>query len=226
MNMVLRPNESLVLALGPPGPGQVPRPDRHQGLWAPPRPGRQGLGRHAAERICNGRWEYRPDFTRDIWRKGAEKWRRRPGRRRRAGARGREDRHVVWKMRSPYPFVGGKLDVAGQGGEVLPFLGRLQVAGRGREPGSLFPFSAQRRCPLRLLAQMRAAAGRTAQAASPSSTICRWPRSPFRAWSSARTALLTPIKARGPRKVRITHEWVERSLSRPPAAPPAPIFPA
>ena len=27
------------------------------------------------------------------------------------------------------------------------------------------------------------------------------------------------------RKVRITHEWVERSASRPPAAPPAPLFP-
>ena len=30
----------------------------------------------------------------------------------------------------------------------------------------------------------------------------------------------------GPRRVRLTHEWVERSLSRPPAAPPAPVFPA
>src|SRR5262249_28752925 len=30
----------------------------------------------------------------------------------------------------------------------------------------------------------------------------------------------------GGRKVRITHEWVERSASRPPEAPPAPVFPA
>jgi hypothetical protein len=29
----------------------------------------------------------------------------------------------------------------------------------------------------------------------------------------------------GGRKVRITHEWVERSASRPPEAPPAPVFP-
>src|SRR5713226_6592993 len=29
----------------------------------------------------------------------------------------------------------------------------------------------------------------------------------------------------GGRKVRITHEWVERSASRPPEAPPAPRFP-
>jgi hypothetical protein len=30
----------------------------------------------------------------------------------------------------------------------------------------------------------------------------------------------------GPRQVRVAHEWVERSLSRPPGAPPAPVFPA
>src|SRR5208283_4508354 len=30
----------------------------------------------------------------------------------------------------------------------------------------------------------------------------------------------------GERKVRITHEWVERSTSRPPAAPRAPVYPA
>jgi hypothetical protein len=29
----------------------------------------------------------------------------------------------------------------------------------------------------------------------------------------------------GERKVRITHDWVERSASRPPGAPPAPVFP-
>ena len=27
------------------------------------------------------------------------------------------------------------------------------------------------------------------------------------------------------RKVRLVHEWVERSLSRPPAAPPGTLFP-
>jgi Fibronectin type III domain len=30
----------------------------------------------------------------------------------------------------------------------------------------------------------------------------------------------------GPRRVRLTHEWVERSTSRPPGAPPAPVSPA
>src|SRR5262249_33360229 len=29
----------------------------------------------------------------------------------------------------------------------------------------------------------------------------------------------------GPRQVRLTHDWVERSLSRPPRAPAAPVFP-
>jgi hypothetical protein len=30
----------------------------------------------------------------------------------------------------------------------------------------------------------------------------------------------------GPRRVRLTHEWVERSISGPPSAPTAPVFPA
>ena len=30
----------------------------------------------------------------------------------------------------------------------------------------------------------------------------------------------------GPRRVRVSHDWVERSASRPPDAPPAPVFPA
>jgi hypothetical protein len=29
----------------------------------------------------------------------------------------------------------------------------------------------------------------------------------------------------GGRRVRITHQWVERSASRPPDAPPEPVFP-
>src|SRR5262249_42186573 len=32
-------------------------------------------------------------------------------------------------------------------------------------------------------------------------------------------------QAPGSRRVRVTHEWVERSISRPPPAPMAPIFP-
>ena len=30
----------------------------------------------------------------------------------------------------------------------------------------------------------------------------------------------------GDRNVRITHEWVERSASKPPSAPPSPVYPA
>ena len=58
MNMVLRPNESLVWCWG----HRVPL--KYHGradikVW----------GQRAADRICNGLWEYRPDFTRESWRR-------------------------------------------------------------------------------------------------------------------------------------------------------------
>src|SRR5262245_25750228 len=61
MNMVLRPNEALVWRWG----HRVPL--KYHGradirVW----------GQRAADRICNGLWEYRPNFTREVWRKGAD----------------------------------------------------------------------------------------------------------------------------------------------------------
>ena len=41
----------------------------------------------------------------------------------------------------------------------------------------------------------------------------------------ARTTFTYTDQSAGERKVRLTHQWVERSASRPPAAPREPIFP-
>ena len=33
----------------------------------------RGMNNHnAPEMVCNGLWEYRPDFTKDLWKKGAD----------------------------------------------------------------------------------------------------------------------------------------------------------
>src|SRR5262249_34492641 len=72
MNLVLRPNEALVWRWG------HLTPVKYHGradikVWGPRSGAGKVWGGQAAERICNGRWEYRPDFSREVWRKGAEK---------------------------------------------------------------------------------------------------------------------------------------------------------
>ena len=65
--------------------------------------------------VCNGLWEYRPDFTDDLWRKGATKIENivssPDGLRAAEGKAGT----IIWTMRSPYIFVGGQFEVEGNG---------------------------------------------------------------------------------------------------------------
>ena len=55
--------------------------------------------------------------------------------------------------------------------------------------------------------------------------ISRWRRSPSRACALARTSSCIVTSPLVLALVRVTHQWVERSASRPPAAPREPIFP-
>ena len=212
------------VALGPPGPAQVPRSRRHQGL-GPASANGKVWGGQAADRICNGRWEYRPDFTREVWRKGAERSRRVEVEGGELVPEAGKTGTIVWKMRSPYPFVGGKLDVEGTGAKFSLSWDGGQVARGGREPGCAVPLPAQGRRTLRIPAQVRAAGGRAAQAP------CH-PQRPAdgAAGSSRHGRRREPLhlhrRVDRDRKVRITHEWVERSLSQSACAPPAPRLPA
>ena len=99
MSMTLRPGEALAWRWG------HLNPIKYHGQ-SPPR---------FPERVCNGRWEYHPDFTQRTWRSGASGveaineasgWLTAD-----AGRTG----VIVWTMRSPYVFVGGNLEVDGAG---------------------------------------------------------------------------------------------------------------
>ncbi len=114
MNLVLRPGEALVWRWG----HLVPL--KYHGridikVWGPRSGEGMVWGGQAADRICNGRWEYRPDFTRDLWRKGAERVEGVAVERGALVPEAGKTGTIVWKMRSPYPFVGGKLDAPGSG---------------------------------------------------------------------------------------------------------------
>ncbi|MDQ1328960.1 MAG: hypothetical protein QG641_2246, partial [Candidatus Poribacteria bacterium] len=128
---------------------------------------------------------------------------------------------IVWIMRSPYVFVGGRFEVDGSGAEfALSWDGKTwQEAGENLD--SLFPADGEAlykyylRCQLSGDARIRYL------------DIVN---------DLQMTPLLMPDMVVGKnrfvytdqskdRKVRITHEWIERSASAPPEPPSAPVFP-
>jgi hypothetical protein len=212
MNMVLRPNEALVWRWG----HRVPL--KYHGradikVW----------GQRAAESVCNGLWEYRPDFTRESWRRGAVTVANVQVKEGSLVPEAGKTGVVIWKMRSPYVFVGGRLDVKGAGA-----LFSLSWEGKtwhkvGENLDALFPPKGPARYEYRLRCELPEGARldrlaivndlQMAPLALPGMVVGQ---------NHFTFTDLSP----GPRKVRITHEWVERSISRPPTAPPAPVFPA
>ena len=99
MNMILRPGEALTWRWAQCDPVKY-----HGALHTMPT---------YPSAIYNGLWEYRPDFSRDVWRQGAssvDRIRSGPeGLTAEEGATGT----VIWTMRSPYVFVGGRLEAEG-----------------------------------------------------------------------------------------------------------------
>jgi hypothetical protein len=212
MNMVLRPNEALVWRWG----HRVPL--KYHGradikVW----------GRKAADRVCNGLWEYRPDFTRESWRKGAETVTNVRAQDGGLVAEAGKTGVLVWKMRSPYVFVGGRLEVEGVRAKVSLSWDGTAWQEVGKDLDALFPPKGPARYEYRLKCELPEG-GRLKRLA----IINDLQMAPL-----ALPGMVVGVnrftytdQSTGSRRVRITHEWVERSLSRPPGAPPAPVFPA
>jgi acetyl esterase/lipase len=212
MQMVLRPHEALVWRWG----HRVPL--RYHGraditVW----------GQRAAERVCNGLWEYRPDFTRASWRKGADAVANVRVKDGELLAEAGRTGVVVWKMRSPYVFVGGRIEVDGTAAKFsLSWDGTSwQEIGANLDP--LFPAKGPARYEYRLRCELPEGARlkrlaivndvQMAPLALPGMVV-------------GENRFTYTDESTGRRRVRLTHDWVERSLSRPPGAPPAPIVPA
>jgi acetyl esterase/lipase len=212
MNMVLRPNEAIVWRWGHRVPlkyhGRTPIT-----VW----------GQRAAERICNGLWEYRPDFTRDLWRRGAETVANVRGKDGALVAEAAKTGVVVWKMCSPYVFVGGRLEVEGAGAKFSVSWDGTSWQEVGESLDALFPVAGPPRYEYHLRCELPEGAhlGRMgifndlqmAPLALPAMVV-------------GENRFTYTDQSTESRRVRLSHDWVERSLSRPPGAPPAPIFPA
>jgi hypothetical protein len=205
MNMVLRPGEAITWRWGHRSPvkyhGQKPRyPDT----------------------ICNGLWEYRPDFSRELWKKGAASV---------AGVKTKDGEliaeegktgTIVWIIRSPYVIVGGRLETEGSGAKFsLSWDGKSWLEA-GPDLDTFFPLAGLARYEYRLRCEL--GTGARLKRLGSVNDIQMAPLA-LPAMSVGDNQFVYTDQTPSKRQVRITHDWVERSASRPPPAPAAPVFP-
>jgi hypothetical protein len=212
MNMVLRPGEALVWRWG------HRLPLKYHG-----RADIKDWGPRAADRICNGLWEYRPDFAKEYWRKGAETVHNVKAKDGELGAEAGKTGVIVWKLRSPYVFVGGRLVVEGNAAKFSLSWDGTSWQEVGENLDALFPAKGPARYEYRVKCELPEGARlkrlaivndlQMAPLALPGMVV-------------GENRFTYTDQSTGPRRVRLTHEWVERSVSRPPGAPPDPVFPA
>jgi hypothetical protein len=208
MDMLLRPGESITWRWGHLSPPKYRGPNKPTYF----------------NTLCNGLWEYKPDLTKDIWRRGAasaegvrstaEGLAAEPGK---TGA-------IVWLMRSPYPFVGGRVEGQGSGA-------RIEVSTDNKRwtevsdgildnvlPSTGGPwYEYCLRCQLQGDARLKALRIvndlQMAVLAMPEMGV------------GENKFLYTDDSPNG-RRVAVTHVWVERSSSQPPLPPTAAVYPA
>jgi hypothetical protein len=217
MNMVLRPGEALTWRWG-----QL-RPVKHHGMLR--------VTPTYEDVIYDGLWEYRPDFSKAVWRKGAaavENITTGPD-----GLAADEGKTgvIVWSMRSPYVFVGGRLDVEGAGakfflcqdGKTWRPAQSLPPTGSGDNLDKFFSivgpacYEYQLKCQLEGSARLRRLSVindvQMAPLALPEMVV-------------GQNVFMYCDQSAENRKVQITHNWVERSASRPPGAPAGAVSPS
>ena len=210
MNMVLRPGEALVWRWG-----QVAPLKYHGALQTVP------TYEKVPYVICNGLWEYRPDFTKETWRKGAKAENLAAGPQGLTAEEGKTGT-LVWTMSSPYVFVGGRIEVEGTGAKF--FFSQDGKAWRpaGNNLDGFFSivgpacYGYQLKCQLEAGAQLKKVAIindlQMAPLALPEMVV-------------GDNVFTYSDQTPAERKVKITHKWVERSTSKPPAAPPRAVNP-
>jgi hypothetical protein len=205
MTMTLRPGEAITWRWG--------HPNRVQYHAQPPR---------FPDRVANGQWVYRPDLTSHCWRMGAKAIEHIKEDASGLAAEEGQTGTVVWTMRSPYVFVGGKLEAVATGAHFA-----LSWDGRSWEEvgGDLDRFFGPQG-PARYLYYLKCQlAGRARlRELRITNTLQMAPLS-LPGMITGKNTFRYTDQSPGERKVRLTHEWVERFASRPPAAPTEPSFP-
>ena len=200
MNMVLRPGEAIIWRWG-----QLRPLKYHGALHVTPT---------YENAIYNGLWEYRPDFSDAAWRKGAATVEDiTTGPDGLAASEGQTGT-IIWTMRSPYVFVGGRLEVEDAGVKFFICQDGKTWTPAQEDLDKFFSivgpacYEYQLKCQLQGSARLRRLAIindlQMAPLALPEMVV-------------GENVFMYSDQSAGDRRVRITHNWVERSASRPPA---------
>jgi hypothetical protein len=206
MNMTLRPGEAIVWRWGHLNPAKV------HGTNPPLYP----------DTICNGLWEYRPDFSKDTWKKGALSAENVAAADGIVSAESGKTATIVWTIRASYVMVGGRI-------EAEPAGAKFSVSADGKTwqdaaanfdkffpPGGAPIYEYQLKCQLSGEAQLKRLRIVNDLQMAPLT---------LPAMRVGENAFVYSDETTGERKVKITHDWVERSSVKPPAAPLAAVFP-
>lgn len=209
MNMTLRPGEALVWRWGHLNPVKY-----HGALQTTPT---------YESTICNGLWEYRPNFSIAAWRKGATAIENITSDADGLAAAEGKKGTVIWTMRSPYVFVGGHLDLEGADAKFFVSADGKTWQSIGANLDKFFPIVGPAHYEYRIKCELEGSARlrrlgivndlQMAPMALPELVV-------------GPNALTYSDQSTGERKVRLTHEWIERSASRAPLAPAAAVSPA
>ncbi len=129
---------------------------------------------------------------------------------------------VVWIIRSPYVLVGGRLEVEGSGAKFSVSWDGKSWTDAGPDLDTFFPPNGPARYEYRLRCELAPGArlGRLGIVNDLQMAPLALP-----AMSVGDNAFVYSDQSPDGRSARITHDWVERSASRPPDAPPSPVFP-
>jgi hypothetical protein len=210
MDMTLRPGEALVWRWGHTEPAKYFGSQEHK----------------FAERICNGLWEYRPDFSRETWRTGADSVREIVSGADGLAAAAGKTGEIVWTVRTPYVIVGGKLEIEATDARFEISFDGQTWENAGSDLDAFFPptgtarYAYYLRCRLAGTARLQKLAIVNDLQMAPLS-LPEMAIGENRFTYSDESADNVESNSR----VQITHQWVERSASAPPAAPVAPISP-
>jgi hypothetical protein len=209
MNMVLRPGEAIEWRWGRADP-----PKYHGALWTMPT---------YPDAICNGVWEYCPDFSTEAWPRGAASIQNiRSGS---GGLIAEEGKRgtVVWNMSSPYVFVGGRIEAEGEDAALFVSVdGKTWQAVKDSLDKS-FPIVGPARYQYQLKCELEGAA--RLRRLKVVNDVQMAPMT-LPEMAVGENTFAYSDQSAGNRKVRITHRWVERSASKPPEAPRAAVYPA
>ena len=231
MNMTLRPNEAITWRWGVLTTGTSKEAYKYRGVSTSVPP------RNFA--ICNGLWEYRPDFTNDsLWRCGTYIAPSSTGAVNIVNTGGvltatpGQTGTIIWKISSPYVIVGGSITTVNAGAVFklsfenftwTPPSAWTTITGTNLD--SFFPVQGATVARYEYFLKCELTGSASLSSLTITNDIEMAPLAMPRMSIGANTFTYTD-NSTGTHNVRITHEWVERSVNRPPNAPPSPVYPA